>query len=46
MGWDAHYGLRGGVVTWWLADPSTKCCKDDPLLAAIALFRGRRLLVP
>lgn len=43
---DTHYGLRGGIVTWLLADPSTKCCKDDTLLDAIALLHRRILLVP
>lgn len=37
-GLDARCGLRGGIVMWLLADPSTKCYKDDTLLDAIALL--------
>lgn len=43
---DVHYGLKGRIVMRWLADPRSKCCEDDPLLAAVTLFWGRRWLVP
>lgn len=42
-GLDTRYGLGGGIVMWLLADPSTKCYKDDTLLDAIALLRRLKL---